>query len=63
MRGRPSVGPGIRIAIIGFPVTFTAIMLIFLYFYPLGKKRVEEVGKVIEKMHVEKAKKLEEIKA
>jgi GPH family glycoside/pentoside/hexuronide:cation symporter len=60
---RASVGPGIRIAVIGFPVIFSVGLLIFLYFYPLGKKRVEEVGKVIEKMHVEKAKKLEEMKA
>jgi GPH family glycoside/pentoside/hexuronide:cation symporter len=58
----PSVGPGIRIAMVAFPATFTAIMLIFLYFYPLTKKRVDEMGKVIEKMHMEKAKKLEEMK-
>jgi GPH family glycoside/pentoside/hexuronide:cation symporter len=60
---RPSVGPGIRIGMIAFPSIFTAVMLIFLYFYPLTKKKADENGKVIEKMHMEKAKKLEEMKA
>jgi GPH family glycoside/pentoside/hexuronide:cation symporter len=60
---RPSVGPGIRVGMVAFPATFTAIMLIFLKFYPLGKKKVDEIGKVIEKMHEEKAKKLEEMTA
>jgi GPH family glycoside/pentoside/hexuronide:cation symporter len=59
---RPSVGPGIRIGMIAFPAIFTAVMLIFLYFYPLTKKRVDEMGKEIEKIHAEKAKKLEEMK-
>jgi GPH family glycoside/pentoside/hexuronide:cation symporter len=57
-----SVGPGIRIGMIAFPAIFTAVMLIFLYFYPLTKKRVDEMSKEIEKIHVEKAKKLEEMK-
>jgi Na+/melibiose symporter-like transporter len=38
-------------------------MLIFLYFYPLTKKKADEMSKVIEKIHAEKAEKLEEIKA
>jgi GPH family glycoside/pentoside/hexuronide:cation symporter len=59
----PSVGPGIRLGMAIFTLIFTAIMLVFLKFYPLGKKKVDEVKKEIEKMHMEKAKKLEEMKA
>ena len=57
----PSVGRGIRLGMAIFPVIFTAMMLAFLKFYPLGKERVDEIGEKIEEMHVEKAKKLEKI--
>ena len=57
----PSVGWGFRVGMTAFPLIFTAIMLVFLKFYPLGKKRVDEVDKEIEKMHAEKAKKLAEM--
>lgn len=57
----PSVGWGFRLALAGFPVIFTAIMLVFLKFYPLGKQRVDEIGEIIQKIHAEKAEKLEKI--
>ena len=59
----PSVGFGFRFGMAVFPVIFTAIMLVFLKFYPLGKERVAEIGEKIEEMHAEKAKKLEKITA
>ena len=54
-----SVGWGFRVGMAVFPIIFTAIMLVFLKFYPLGKERVDEIRKKIEKIHVEKANKLE----
>jgi len=56
-----SVGWGFRFGMAVFPVIFTAIMLVFLKFYPLGKERVAEINKEVEKIHAEKAKKLEEM--
>ena len=55
----PFVGLGIRLGLLGFPVIFTVVLLVFLKFYPLGKERTDEVSKKIEKIHAEKAKKLE----
>jgi len=59
----PFMNMGIRIGMAIFPLIFTAIMLIFLKFYPLGKERVDEISKKIEEMHAEKAKKLEKMTA
>jgi Na+/melibiose symporter-like transporter len=44
-----------------FPIIFTVIMLVFLKFYPLGKERVDEISRIIKRMHAEKAKKMEEM--
>jgi len=57
----PSVNWGIRVGMAIFPLIFTAIMLVFLKFYPLGKERMDEISKKIEKMHAEKAEKLEKM--
>jgi len=60
--GQPSsVGTGIRLGMAVFPLIFTAILLVFLKFYPLSKERVNEISKKVEKMHAEKAKKLEKM--
>ena len=56
-----SMNAGIRIGMAGLPIIFTAILLIFLRSYPLGKERVAEMRKEIEKIHAEKAEKLKNL--
>ena len=56
-----SVGGGFRLGMALFPIIFTVIMLVFLKFYPLGKERVDEISRIIKRMHAEKAKKMEEM--
>ena len=57
----PSVGMGIRLGMVGFMALYTAMLLIFLKYYPLGKEKVVEISKKIEEMHAEKAEKLEKM--
>jgi len=52
---------GIRLSMVGFTALYTAILLIFLKYYPLGKEKVIEISEKIEKMHAEKAEKLERL--
>jgi GPH family glycoside/pentoside/hexuronide:cation symporter len=51
----------IRFGMAGLPLIFTLVLLIFLRFYPLGKKRVAIIRKEIEKIHAEKAEKLKKM--
>jgi GPH family glycoside/pentoside/hexuronide:cation symporter len=53
-----SVGSGFRLGMAVFPLIFTGIMLVFLRFYPLGKERVEEIGRRLNKLHAEKEEKM-----
>jgi len=52
---------GIRLSMVGFTALYTLILLLFLKYYPLGKEKVIEISKKIEKIHVEKAEKLEKM--
>ena len=49
---------GIRLGLAGLPIIFTALLLIFLAFHPLGKERVAEIRNEVEKIHAGKAEKL-----
>ena len=44
---------GIRIGMVGFPTIFTVILLIFLYFYPLGNERVMEIREKIVEVDIQ----------
>ena len=55
----PFMNMGIRLSMVGFTALYTAILLIFLKYYPLGREKVIEISKKVEKIHAEKAKKLE----
>jgi len=52
---------GIRLSMVGFMIFYTAILLTFLKYYPLGKEKVVEISKKVERIHAEKAKKLEKM--
>jgi GPH family glycoside/pentoside/hexuronide:cation symporter len=56
-----SVGSGFRLGMVVFPLCFTGIMLLFLRCYPLGKERVEEIGRKLKKLHAEKEKTMEKM--
>jgi Na+/melibiose symporter-like transporter len=45
---------GIRIGMVGFTALYTAILLIFLKIYPLGKERVHEISTKIQEMRAAK---------
>ena len=51
---------GLRIGMTIFTAIYVGVLLIFLGFYPLGKKEVDSLRRKIEKIHAEKAKKLRE---
>lgn len=57
----PATQMGFRLGVVVFPIIALAAFLACFKFYPLGKDKVKELEKEKEKVHKEKAKKLEEM--
>ncbi len=54
----PTVALGIRLGMTMLPLVALAVFLFAMKHYPLGREKVVELGKVIEKLHEEKAERL-----